>query len=120
MNLKFLVGGSLTFSANAENAGDVLLDGGRTGVIIVGKEVVGASDAVLTFYQDELGPGIASTSGDVVMVAEQGGQAMVDFTEKAGQDIGTAFESGARDIADGAGKAASDVGRAIVSFGGLF
>lgn len=94
--------------------------GGRTGFIIVGKEVVGASDAVLTFYKDELGPGIASTSGDVVMVVDQGGQAVVDFTENTWQDIGTAFESGARDIADGAGKAASDVGRAIVSFGGLF
>lgn len=120
VNLKFLVGGSLTFSVNVEDAGEVMLDGGRTGVIIVGKGVVGASEAEISFYSDELGPGIQSTTGDVVMVAEQGGQAMVDFTEKTGQDIGTAFESGARDIADGAGKAASDVGRAIVSFGGLF
>lgn len=115
VNLKFIVGGSITFSVNAEDAGNLLMDGGQTGLVIVGKEVVGASDAMLEFYHSELGPGLESTSGEIVMVAEQGGRAVVDFSEKTGQDIGNAFDTATQDISRGAGQAASDVGNGVIS-----
>ncbi len=86
INLKYIAGGSISFSLNVQDVGTKVMKAGKTGYVFAEHKIVGASNAILRAYGREL-PNIRSTTNKVVKVVNHAGRYTVNFLNGSFNDF---------------------------------
>ncbi len=86
INIKFLAGGSLSFSLNVGDAGSSIAKAGRTGYVLVKRQIVAAAPELKRRFNG-LSNNIQSTANKVVKITYQGGREAIEFLDGTFQDI---------------------------------
>lgn len=86
INIKFLAGGSLSFSLNVKDAGSTIAKAGRTGYVLVKRQIVAAAPELKRRF-NRLSNNLQSTANKVVKIYYQGGKEAIEFLDGTFQDI---------------------------------
>lgn len=86
VNIKFLAGGSLSFSLNVGDAGSTIAKAGRTGYVLVKRQIVAAAPELKRRF-NRLSNNLESTANKVVKISYQGGREAIEFLDGTFQDI---------------------------------
>jgi co-chaperonin GroES (HSP10) len=114
IRLRFIAGGSISFSINERDARTKVIKAGKAGYVFAKRKIIGASDEIRRAYKREL-PNIRSTTNKAVKIVGNAGQQTVQFFDASfktvGKEMGKFFVGAGKTIAKGTTKAAKTVAK---------